>query len=262
MKSALLRTGSVPVLSPAAASFSFSNNKPLYGVFSCYKSSVSSPKISLHFEINHRRGKNSSRIRRAASESDITQSLHEVLNPHDQSSGVRSRSRSRSRSFPSGIPEEELLNEDESDGDSMKDGVDFVSDTFSNGSNDRSKIGAYYEELLKLNPSDALLLRNYGKFLHEVVKDTIRAEECYSRAILASPTDGELLALYGKLVWDTQRDKRRAQYYFDRAVYASPSDCLVIGHYAHFLWQVEDDEAAAAAAAAAEAPPAAVVSAY
>lgn len=180
--------------------------------------------------------------------------MHEVSNSYDQSSGVRS-SRSRSRSFPSGIPEEEFLNEDEFDSDSMEKGANFVADTFSNGSNNHSKIGAYYEQLLQLNPSDPLLLRNYGKFLHEVEKDTIRAEECYSRAILASPTDGELLALYGKLVWDTQRDKRRAQYYFDRAVYASPNDCLVIGHYAHFLWQVEDDEAA-------EAPPAAMVAAY
>lgn len=58
----------------------------------------------------------------------------------------------------------------------------------------------------------------------KVANDSKRAEECYSRAILASPTDGELLALYGKLVWDTQRDKQRAQYYFDRAVYASPND--------------------------------------
>ncbi|KAA0038565.1 Tetratricopeptide-like helical [Cucumis melo var. makuwa] len=236
MKSALLRTGSVPLLSPTTTA---SNNKqPLYGVLSCHNSSASSPRISLHCTRN-----NSNRIRRAASESDIVRSLHEVSNTSDQFSGLASRS--LSRSFPSKIPEEEFIDEDDQfDSDSMEEDKEYLN--YRVGVNDRSKIGAYYEHMLKLNPSDALLLRNYGKFLHEVVNDTKRAEECYSRAILASPTDGELLALYGKLVWDTERDKQRAQYYFDRAVYASPNDCLVTGHYAHFMWQVEDDEAALA----------------
>lgn len=35
---------------------------------------------------------------------------------------------------------------------------------------DRSKIGAYYLDMLKSNPEDSLLLRNYGKYLHEVLK--------------------------------------------------------------------------------------------
>lgn len=194
MKSALARTGSVPVISPAGApSPSFSNYRPFH------KSYVSSPKISLHFEINHRRGAKSSGIRRASSESDIARSLHQISNRYDQLGGVGSRS------FPSGIPEDEFLNEsrdavaeewiiqedeDEFDisnyaGDfsggaiSMKNagffgsgigsGGNIVTDTFSGGSSDRSKIGAYYEEMLKLNPSDSLLLRNYGKFLHEVI---------------------------------------------------------------------------------------------
>ncbi|XP_023554672.1 uncharacterized protein LOC111811867 [Cucurbita pepo subsp. pepo] len=263
MESALIRTVSVPVLSSAvAASSSFSNYKPLYGALSGQNSSISSPKISLHFEINHRRGKNWSGIRRAASESDISRSLHEVSSPYDQFGGFRSRY----WSVPSEIPEDEFLNQDEfhrgsfadteflNSGIVSGDGGDFVADKFTDGSSESSKIRAYYEEMLKSNPSDALILRNYGKFLHEVEKDSKRAEECYSRAILASPRDGELLALYGKLVWDTQRDKRRAQYYFDRAVCASPNDCLVIGYYAHFLWLVEDDEEEAMAVAPAPAP--------
>lgn len=54
--------------------------------------------------------------------------------------------------------------------------------------------------------------------------DTVRAEECYGRAILASPGDGEVLSLYGKFIWDTQRDGDRARSYFNQAVQASPDD--------------------------------------
>ncbi|KAK1307176.1 hypothetical protein QJS10_CPA10g01181 [Acorus calamus] len=112
----------------------------------------------------------------------------------------------------------------------------------SSGSSDKSGIGAYYEEMLKADPSNPLLLRNYGKFLHEVEKDLVRAEEYYGRAILASPGDGEVLSLYGKLLWETERDEERANSYFDRAVEASPDDCYVLGSYAHFLWDAEDEE--------------------
>ncbi|KAK9275693.1 hypothetical protein L1049_022960 [Liquidambar formosana] len=92
------------------------------------------------------------------------------------------------------------------------------------GDEDRSKMDAYYQEMLKSNPGDSLLLRNYGKFLHEVEKDAVRAEEYYERAILESPGDGEVLSLYGQLIWDTQRDENRAKSYFDQAVSASPND--------------------------------------
>ncbi|KAL2332836.1 hypothetical protein Fmac_014049 [Flemingia macrophylla] len=33
---------------------------------------------------------------------------------------------------------------------------------------ERMRISAYYEEMLKSNPTDVLLLRNYGEFLHEI----------------------------------------------------------------------------------------------
>ncbi|MDD9849755.1 hypothetical protein BZG30_31475, partial [Escherichia coli] len=107
---------------------------------------------------------------------------------------------------------------------------------------EQRKIGAYYQEMLKSNPGDPLLLRNYGKFLHEVEKDAVGAEECYCRAILGSPGDGELLSLYGKLSWETQRDEERAKSYFDQAVSASPDDCMVLGSFASFMWEVDEDD--------------------
>ncbi|XP_077244811.1 uncharacterized protein LOC143884866 [Tasmannia lanceolata] len=114
--------------------------------------------------------------------------------------------------------------------------------SFNGESADQNRIGAYYKEMLKANPRNPLLLRNYGKFLHEVERDLERAEEYYGRAILESPGDGELLSLYGKLIWEAKRDEGRAQGYFDQAIKASPDDCYVLGSYAHFLWDAEEKE--------------------
>ncbi|GKV45249.1 hypothetical protein SLEP1_g52358 [Rubroshorea leprosula] len=88
------------------------------------------------------------------------------------------------------------------------------------GFGDRSKIGNYYKEMLTLNPDHSLLLRNYGKYLHEVENDVEKAEEYYGRAILASPSDGEVLSLYGKLIWETQKDEDRAKVIFDSSSFS------------------------------------------
>lgn len=172
-----------------------------------------------------------------------------------ESSAVRrdlNRTGSRSRSFPPIVPEEEDLLSHAAprkarhvvQGFGGDGGGDRGGATVTGGNGgERIRISAYYEEMLKSNPRDALLLRNYGKFLHEVEKDTARAEEYYGRAILANPGDGELLSLYGTLIWETQRDEKRAKSYFDQAIHAAPHDCTVLGSYAHFMWEAgEDDE--------------------
>lgn len=223
-------------------------------------SGVSSPRISLHTYVG-RRG-----IRRCFSESDVIRSEVKCLN------------KLGSRTFPARIPEEEdddtvvpkgmpLLtltqeclqgyagNWPESEVSSEELGIpggginkNRNSGGDSSGgkgdSGDRSKIGAYYQEMLKTNPTDSLLLRNYGKYLHEVERDAVKAEEYYGRAILASPSagDGEVFSLYGKLIWETQRDKNRAKSYFDQALYVSPDDCSVLGSYAHFMWEADEEE--------------------
>ncbi|KAG0474538.1 hypothetical protein HPP92_014224 [Vanilla planifolia] len=104
------------------------------------------------------------------------------------------------------------------------------------------RMGTYYEEMLRADPCNPLLLRNYAKFLHEVEGNLKKAEEFYERAILESPGDGDLLSLYGRLLWEFQRDGKRAEAYFERAVEASPDDCYVLGSYAHFLWDAEEEE--------------------
>ncbi|CAJ1931124.1 unnamed protein product [Sphenostylis stenocarpa] len=174
-----------------------------------------------------------------------------------ENSGVlRNLNRTGSRSLPPIIPDEEqflsddnirkpsyvgILPEDLESGGN--DGGDHGGENLTGGNGgEMMKIDAYYEEMLKSNPTNALLLRNYGKFLHEVEKDTARAEEYYGRAILANPGDGELLSLYGTLIWETQRDEARAKSYFDQAIHAAPNDCTVLGSYALFMWEAEEEE--------------------
>ncbi|KAK3182985.1 hypothetical protein Dsin_030271 [Dipteronia sinensis] len=245
MKALLLRTGSVPVQSSVRSGsprVSLSRHDSFTGIFSGERHTVSSRKISLN--LDRRVGG----IRRALSESDV-------------SAGLTKPSGAGSPLFPARIPEEDHVFDGEVDDDyESKNGNDcldsigiwpenaipmeYFGEGFSKGNNDgeKSKIGDYYRELLKSNPRDSLVLRNYGKFLHEVEKDTEKAEEYYGRAILANPGDGEVLSLYGNLIWMTQRDENRAKTYFDQAVNASPNDSMVLGSYARFMWEVEEED--------------------
>ncbi|KAL5550990.1 hypothetical protein UlMin_001166 [Ulmus minor] len=259
MKAVLIRTGSVslPVQWPTVSGspgVCLSRTESFSSVFSGEKTSGSS-KVSLHFEVNRRRN---SGIRRAFSESDVIRSESETPGGSrcrrparipEEDDGVESSILNRTVSLAgdwpvSGIPLEELGFSDGGFGKGSKSGGggDYGFGTSNGGFNDRSKLGVYYQEMLKSNPGDSLLLRNYAKFLYEVEKDSVRAEEYYSRAILACPGDGELLSQYGKLVWETQRDEDRAKSYFDQAITASPEDSTVLGSYAHFMWEAEEDD--------------------
>ncbi|KAL9250055.1 hypothetical protein AKJ16_DCAP05523 [Drosera capensis] len=100
----------------------------------------------------------------------------------------------------------------------------------------------YYQEMIRANPGDALLLGNYAGYLKEVQGDLAKAEEYCGRAILANPNDGSLLSMYGDIIWQTKRDMDRAQSYFDQAVKSSPDDSYVLASYAKFMWDVEEEE--------------------
>ncbi|TVU31544.1 hypothetical protein EJB05_23231, partial [Eragrostis curvula] len=103
-------------------------------------------------------------------------------------------------------------------------------------------MGEYYRRVLRVDPENPLLLRNYGKYLHEVERDLAGAEGCYARALLACPGDADLLSLYGRVIWEARQEKDRAADYFERAVQAAPDDCYVLGSYASFLWDAEEDD--------------------
>lgn len=103
-------------------------------------------------------------------------------------------------------------------------------------------LDAQYKEMVDEQPGNALVLRNYAQFLHEVKGDARRAEEYYSRAMLADPSDGEIISQYAKLVWAVHRDHDRSLVYFQKSVQAAPRDSHVLAAYASFLWEQDDDD--------------------
>ncbi|KAF8380710.1 hypothetical protein HHK36_028200 [Tetracentron sinense] len=255
MKAVLLRTGSAPVLASLVLG---SPKVPGTGIFFTGQNNSVSPRSSLSLEIKDNA---SSKIRRALSETDMIRSANRTSVRLSVLNGTGSRSFParipeeenlsdgdedgrgslilKRRGLDCGNsggtwPGNDVLLEELgfSGGGTGKGrnvgggngGGDDGKNSFTGGNADQSKIGAYYQEMLKADPGNPLLLRNYGKFLHEVDKDVVRAEEYYGRAILASPGDGEVLSLYGKLIWETQRDDNRAKAYFEHAIQASPGD--------------------------------------
>ncbi|XP_006652503.1 uncharacterized protein LOC102702840 [Oryza brachyantha] len=103
-------------------------------------------------------------------------------------------------------------------------------------------LDAQYKKMVDEQPGSALFLRNYAQFLHEVKGDARRAEEYYSRAMLADPSDGEIMSQYAKLVWEVHRDQDRSLTYFHKSVQAAPQNSNVLAAYASFLWEQDDDD--------------------
>ncbi|KAG6582421.1 hypothetical protein SDJN03_22423, partial [Cucurbita argyrosperma subsp. sororia] len=106
--------------------------------------------------------------------------------------------------------------------------------------NGGSDLQESYEKMLKENPTDPLLLKNYARFLQQSKADLQGAEEYYHRAIQADPSDGEVLAQYAKLAWELHHDYDKASHNFERAVEASPTNSYVLGAYASFLWETDE----------------------
>lgn len=103
-------------------------------------------------------------------------------------------------------------------------------------------LDAQYKTMVDEQPGNALFLRNYAQFLHEAKGDTARAEEYYSRAMLADPSDGEIMTQYARLVWEVHHDPERCLGYFQKSVQAAPLDSHVLAAYASFLWEQDDDD--------------------
>ncbi|KAJ0266435.1 Tetratricopeptide repeat [Hirschfeldia incana] len=107
---------------------------------------------------------------------------------------------------------------------------------------DDDSTDVHYRKMIEANPGNGIFLSNYAKFLKEVRKDYLRAEEYCGRAILTNPNDGSVLAMYAELVWTIHKDSSRAESYFVRAVAAAPDDCYVQASYARFLWDADEEE--------------------
>ncbi|KAL7149910.1 hypothetical protein ABFS83_05G072600 [Erythranthe nasuta] len=241
MESLIFRTGSgsIPLQSPLPPasprhSVSLSAAAAGGGVFSGEKNGTPPPRISLNMEISRRS------IRRSYSEPDVARSEFRALSKLGSRSftalpEVDRHDGSTELGFPGGG-----MNKNRNSGGGGGGG----GNGSGGGDDDRHKMGEYYEEMLKSDPRNSLLLGNYAKYLHQVEKDVVKAEEYYGRAILANPgeCDGEVLSMYGKLIWDIHRDENRAIFYFNQALLASPHNCMIMGSYAHFMWEVEEEE--------------------
>ncbi|CAH2072303.1 unnamed protein product [Thlaspi arvense] len=108
------------------------------------------------------------------------------------------------------------------------------------GGNDSTDV--HYRKMIEANPGNGIFLSNYAKFLKEVRKDYLKAEEYCGRAVLVNPNDGNVLAMYAELVWTIHKDSSRAESYFNQAVAAAPDDCYVQASYARFLWDAEEED--------------------
>lgn len=105
---------------------------------------------------------------------------------------------------------------------------------------DNDQMERYYENIIRDNPYNPLILRNYAHYLYKIKKDYKKAEEFYSRAIMAEPNDGEALSEYAKLRWEVHGEEDMASKFFMNAVHASPGNSDVLAAYASFLWEIED----------------------
>lgn len=191
MKAILLRSGSLPVhhtLVSASPRASFYLQPSTTGPFS----PINSPNSRLRFKTDHSRPTG---IRRTLSENDIVRSERNGLSVSMKMGGMGFRSFSdkipeveedevddygslilgrndvgSAGIWPeSGIPSDELGFPGEGLGSgSGDDGCKRKGKTEGENGDKRKQIGEYYREILKSNPENSLLLRNYGKFLYEV----------------------------------------------------------------------------------------------
>ncbi|XP_042482049.1 uncharacterized protein LOC122062465 [Macadamia integrifolia] len=172
MRATLIRTGSSPVNGSPKGSFSGSGEDFVYSLVFSGKNKKSSLSSSppLHLEIKDKRT-----IRRAMLEADCRILLFpaNILEEEDEEEeicyGVVDHC---------GMSWNVFVTEKSNfvDGKGMKVGG-------ARGSTDQKKISDYYKIILKSNPGDPLLLRNYDQHLHQVEKDAVRVEEYYGRAI-------------------------------------------------------------------------------
>ncbi|CAI9771222.1 unnamed protein product [Fraxinus pennsylvanica] len=107
--------------------------------------------------------------------------------------------------------------------------------------NDGDDLENYYKMMVREDPSNPFLLRNYARLL-QTKGDFLGAEEYHSCAILGDPEDYQTLMQYAKLMWELYRDQDKASTYFERAAQAASEDSHVLAAQASFLWEIDDNE--------------------
>ncbi|KAG2723868.1 hypothetical protein I3760_02G190900 [Carya illinoinensis] len=94
----------------------------------------------------------------------------------------------------------------------------------------------FYQLELSREPNNTLLLSNHAQFLHLIVHDNDRAEECLKRALLVDPMDAEGLCRYADFLRMSRKDLWGAEEKYEQAMAAEPGNPYYASKYSNFLW--------------------------
>jgi hypothetical protein len=97
-----------------------------------------------------------------------------------------------------------------------------------------------YQHALSKDPSNSLLLANYGQFLYVVRHDHDRAEGYFHQAMQADPLDSAILGRFASFLWLGRGNRWAAERAYKAAMAADPDSSFPASNYAHFLWHVGD----------------------
>ncbi|MCL7033100.1 hypothetical protein MKW94_023458 [Papaver nudicaule] len=168
---------------------------------------------------------------------------HDTVDQHRNSTGFSFFNISNGKSFPASNNGENIGPATSFCMAIAPDSMFFKQNTCINHDGDDT-LQQYYEKILKENPCNPMILRNYAHYMYTIRGVYKKAEELYSRALLIEPNDSETLSEFARLRWEVYGEKEAASNYFMRAVHASPQNSEVLAAYASFLWETEEGEEA------------------
>lgn len=101
-----------------------------------------------------------------------------------------------------------------------------------------------FDEVLRINPNDALVLNNYAYYLSLRNENLSKAEQMSSQAVLLEPENGTYLDTYAWVLY-MRKDYSQALYYMKLAIQYSPDASGVLyEHYGDILYKNGEKEKA------------------
>ncbi|MCO5606558.1 hypothetical protein L7F22_060746 [Adiantum nelumboides] len=93
-----------------------------------------------------------------------------------------------------------------------------------------------YQDAIRNDLHNSLLLANYAQFLFLVRKDHDRAEELFRKAVVCDPFDCDAMSRFATFLWLARHKVGAAEKAYQAALRADPSNSFHAANYAHFLW--------------------------
>jgi len=100
----------------------------------------------------------------------------------------------------------------------------------------------YYQKALEANPNDIEALNEYAGFLALEREDNDGADALYQRALAAAPNDLKSLNNYALFQANIQRDIDKAEEIFGKALEIAPNDAETLSTYANFQSDSQNDQ--------------------